>query len=216
MKKLVIYGSTFFDVVKLVDAINRVNRTWTILGFLDDRPGYKGQMINGYPTLGGRELIPKLVSRTETYFFNNVNGTRANCQQVINLLLSHNCQIPSLIHPSVDLSYVKVGSGCFIPEGCFISTNVIIGNYVALRSGCVISHDVTVEDFVLLGPGATIGGRASLKKGCLIGAGATVKLETVVGEFSTIGAGAAVTRDIPPGVTAVGVPARIINNKNKD
>jgi sugar O-acyltransferase (sialic acid O-acetyltransferase NeuD family) len=211
MKKLLIYGSAFFDVVKVVDAINRVNHTWTILGFLDDTPGYKGRLINGFPILGGRELIPEFVTQAETYFFNNVNGTRADCQQVINMLLSHNCKIPSLIHPAVDLNYVKVGSGCFIPEGCLISANVTIGNYVGMRSGCVISHDVIVEDFVLIGPGATIGGRAALKKGCLIGAGATVKLGTVVGEYSTVGAGAGAIKDVAPYKTVVGVPAEEIN-----
>jgi len=214
MKKLLIYGSTFSDAVKLVDAINRVNNTWKILGFLDDRLEYKGQMINGYPILGGRELIPEFARQGETYFFNNVNGTRADCRQVVNLLLSHNCKMPSLIHPAIDLNYVKVGSGCFIPEGCLISANVTIGDHVTMRAGCIISHDVTVEDFVLIGPGATIGGRAALKKGCLIGAGATVKLETVVGEFSTVGAGAAVIKDVPPHKTVAGVPAKEITSGN--
>ena len=160
-------------------------------------------------------MIPEFAGQKETYFFNNVNGTRADCQQVVNLLLSHNCKMPSLIHPAIDLSHVKIGLGCFIPEGCLISANVTIGDHVAMRSGCIISHDVTVEDFVLIGPGATIGGRAALKKGCLIGAGATVKLETVVGEFSTVGVGAAVVKNVSPHKTVVGVPAKEITTVNQ-
>jgi sugar O-acyltransferase (sialic acid O-acetyltransferase NeuD family) len=215
MKQLLIYGAAFFDVVKLVDAINRVNPTWNILGFLDDTPELKGRSINGYPVLGGRKLIPEFVNQTETYFFNNVNGTRSSCQKVVNLLISHHCKIPGLIHPAIDLNYVQVGSGCIIQEGCVLGANVIIGDHATLRYGCVISHDVTVEDFVLVGPGATLGGRVTIKKGCLIGAGATVLLEKTVGEFSTIGAGAVVNKNVAPHTTVVGVPAKEIEKEQE-
>jgi len=45
--------------------------------------------------------------------------------------------------------------------------------------------------------------------GACIGAGATVINGMEIGALAVIGAGAVVTRNIPPGVTAVGVPARI-------
>jgi sugar O-acyltransferase (sialic acid O-acetyltransferase NeuD family) len=210
MKRILIYGAAVFDVIKLIEAINRIKPAWEILGFLDDTPELKGQFINGYPVLGGRKLIPDFVNQTDTYFFSNVNGTRSGCQHVVNLLISYNCKIPSLVHPTIDLNYVKLGSGCIIPEGCALSSNVAIGDHVTLRNGCTISHDVSIEDFVLIGPGATIGGRAILKKGCLIGAGATVLFESRIGEFSTVGAGAVVTKDVAPYKTVIGVPAKEI------
>ena len=208
MKRILIYGAAVFDVVKLIEAINRMNSAWEILGFLDDTPSLKGKLINGYPVLGGRELIPEFVNQAGTYFFNNVNGTRPDCRHVVDLLISYNCKIPSLVHPTIDLNYVKLGSGCIIPEGCALSANVTIGDHVTVRNGSTISHDVTIEDFVLLGPGATIGGRAILRKGCLIGAGATVLFEAEVGEFSTVGAGAVVTKNVAPYKTVAGVPAK--------
>jgi sugar O-acyltransferase (sialic acid O-acetyltransferase NeuD family) len=215
MKKLLIYGAGFFDVVKLIEAINRSKPAWTILGFLDDTPELKGRSLNGYPVLGGRELLPEYVKQAETYFFNNVNGTRSGCRQIAELLASYQCRVPSLVHPAIDLSYVKVGSGCIIPEGCVLGANVTIGDHVTLRYGAVISHDVRIEDLVLIGPGATIGGRAVLKTGCTIGAGATVMREHTVGEFSTVGAGAVVTRDVAPSTTVAGVPAKNINAGGK-
>ena len=119
VKKIVIYGAAVFDVVKLIESVNRATPTWEMLGFLDDTPGLKGQYISGYRVFGGRELIPEFVSQADTYFFSNVNGTRPNCQHVVNLLISHHCKIPTLVHPAIDLNYVRIGSGCIVPEGAF-------------------------------------------------------------------------------------------------
>jgi acetyltransferase-like isoleucine patch superfamily enzyme len=46
--------------------------------------------------------------------------------------------------------------------------------------------------------------------GCYIGAGATIIDRVTIGEWSTVGAGAVVVGDLPPFVTAVGVPAKVI------
>jgi sugar O-acyltransferase (sialic acid O-acetyltransferase NeuD family) len=215
MKKILIYGSSFFDVIKLIEAINRVSKTWSVLGFLDDTPGAKGKVIHGYPVLGGRKLIPEYVRQKDVYFFNNVNGTRAGNRHILELLDTYGCKIASLVHPGIDLAYVQIGSGCIVPEGCVIGANVFIGDHVTLRYGCVISHDVTIEDLVMLGPGVTIGGRAVLKKGCLIGAGATVLAENRVGEFSTVGAGAVVIKEVASHKTVAGVPAKEVGARKK-
>lgn len=210
MKKILIYGAGFFDVMKLVEAINRCRPTWTILGFLDDTPELKGRSIHGYSVIGGRDLIPEYANRKSVYVFNNVNGSRAGAQHVADLLKSHDCRIPNLIHPSIDLNYVQIGIGCIIPEGCVLGANVTMGNFVTMRYGSVISHEVNIGDFVLIGPGATVGSRVCLKKGSLIGAGATVILGNTVGEFGIVGGGAVVTTPVASGVTVAGVPAKEI------
>jgi serine acetyltransferase len=50
--------------------------------------------------------------------------------------------------------------------------------------------------------GPDIGDRA------VIGAGAILLSNIVVGAGATVGAGAVVTRDVPPGETVLGMPAR--------
>ena len=45
-------------------------------------------------------------------------------------------------------------------------------------------------------------------EGALVGAGAVVLQYRRVGEGATVGAGAVVTKDLEPGVVAIGVPAR--------
>jgi len=51
-----------------------------------------------------------------------------------------------------------------------------------------------------------------LKRGCYLGAGCLVLPGVTVGERAVVGAGAVVTRDVPPGKVAVGVPARVVKD----
>jgi acetyltransferase EpsM len=67
-----------------------------------------------------------------------------------------------------------------------------------------------VGDFANINPAATICGWVTIGEGAFIGAGSTIKDRVSIGAWSIIGAGAMVLRDIPPNVTVVGVPARIV------
>ena len=51
-----------------------------------------------------------------------------------------------------------------------------------------------------------------LRRGCYVGAGALLLPGVTIGERAVVGAGAVVTRDIPPGTIALGVPARVTGN----
>jgi serine O-acetyltransferase len=50
----------------------------------------------------------------------------------------------------------------------------------------------------------------------MIGAGAKILGNTEIGAFSRIGAGSVVLKPVPPGSTAVGVPARVIGRASSD
>jgi sugar O-acyltransferase (sialic acid O-acetyltransferase NeuD family) len=208
MKKLIIYGASFLDIIKLVDAINRKKPTWEIQGFLDDNKELLGSVIMGYPVLGGRELLDKLSLQKNTFFFVNISSHWRRVKSIAEILDSYNCKIVTLVHPSIDMNYVRIGRGCIISDGCIIGSNVIIGDFVIARLRALISHDITIEDYVFIGSGANIASNAVLKRGCYLGSGATIMRKRIVGESSIVGAGAVVTKDVQPDVTVAGVPAK--------
>jgi sugar O-acyltransferase (sialic acid O-acetyltransferase NeuD family) len=203
MKNLYIFGTKFFDLIKLVEAINMSKPTWKICGFFDTKNRIKGDELWGYPLIG-IEKVEKLARDKNNYFFCN----KPRNYKAAHFLISNNCNIATLVHPNVDLNFVEIGKGCILPEGCVVGGRTKIGDFVTVRLNSLISHDVTVEDFAFIGPSASIAGESVLKKRCFIGQGAVVMTGRVIGEESVVGAGAVVTKDVPPGTVVIGIPAK--------
>ena len=101
------------------------------------------------------------------------------------------------IHPGA-----KIGRRAFIDHGM----GVVIGETAQLGDDCTLYHGVTL--------GGTTWNKGkrhpTLGNGVVIGAGAKVLGPVLVGDGARIGTNAVVVKDVPPGATAVGIPARII------
>ncbi len=100
------------------------------------------------------------------------------------------------IHPGA-----TIGQRVFIDHGM----GVVIGETAVIMEGCTLYHGVTLG-----GTSWNKGKRhPTLERGVVIGAGAKVLGPITVGEGAKIGSNAVVVREVPPGATAVGIPARI-------
>ncbi|HFP7528730.1 TPA: serine O-acetyltransferase [Campylobacter jejuni] len=90
----------------------------------------------------------------------------------------------------------------------------------------VIGQTAIIEDDVLIYQGVTLGGTSlekgikrhpTIKKGVIIGSGAKVLGNITIGENAKIGSNAVVVKDVGANLTAVGIPAYIIEErKNKN
>ncbi|MDQ0567356.1 hypothetical protein GRI55_14205 [Erythrobacter citreus] len=124
---------------------------------------------------------------------------------------------PVLIHPdtSIGLSSRKAvldSSGTVLFPGVRVMGHCSFGAFCTLNLNTTVSHDCHIGDFANLSPGANLAGNVHIGEGVWIGMGVTVNQGSAteprrIGAWSTIGSGAAVIRDVPPGVTQVGVPA---------
>ncbi len=105
------------------------------------------------------------------------------------------------IHPAA-----KIGKNFIIDHG----NGVVIGETAIIGENVLIYHQVTLG-----GTGNESGTKRhpTLCDNVMIAAGAKILGNIHVGRNAKVGANAVVLKDVPPGATAVGMPARIIENK---
>ncbi len=107
------------------------------------------------------------------------------------------------IHPAA-----SIGNGIMIDH----ATGVVVGETAVIEDNVSMLHGVTLG-----GTGKASGDRhPKVRKGVLIGAGAEILGNVEIGTGSKVGAGSVVLEDVPPHVTVVGVPAKIVGAADTD
>jgi serine O-acetyltransferase len=107
-------------------------------------------------------------------------------------------------------------TGIEIHPGALIGRRVFIdhGMGVVIGETAEIGDDCTIYQGVTLGGTSLAGGKRhpTLGAGVVVGAGAKILGPFTVGQGAKVGSNAVVVRAVPPGATALGIPARIIED----
>ena len=210
-RKLIILGAGGFarEVAWLVGDINaRGPAVYDLVGFWERDAGLVGEKLNGVPVLGADEVgryLPDLWCVAGI-------GKPADRERAVREAEGLGCRFPILVHPDTryDPETVTFGPGTVLCAGNILTVNITIGSHVHLNLDCTVGHDSVIEDFVTISPGCHLSGFTSVGRGAYMGTGSVTLEHHSIGAGAVVGAGAVITGEIPPGVTAVGVPARVL------
>ena len=184
-----------------------------IVGLLDRREELHGQTVGGVLVLGGDELLPALWEMGVCGCFIAIGGVGDNRPRraVFERVVGLGFEVIQVVHPRATVaSSVSLGRGTVVMAGAVINPFAEVGENVIINTGAIVEHDCWVGDHVHVAPGAVVGGHARIGEGAHLGLGCIVLQGCRVGRWALVGAGTVVHRDLPDGVKAVGVPARIV------
>ncbi|MFO1323334.1 MAG: serine O-acetyltransferase [Burkholderiales bacterium] len=119
-----------------------------------------------------------------------------------------------LAHLSRWLTGIEIHPGATIGRRVFIDhgMGVVIGETAEIGDDCTLYHGVTLG-----GTSWNKGKRhPTLARNVVVGAGAKILGPILMGDGAKIGSNAVVVRDVPPGATAVGIPARIVTADDRE
>lgn len=181
----------------------------TQLVFVDDQP--EVDEINGHRVLRYEEFVQADASARQIVI--------AIANSAVRQKLADRCAADSVKAWTVQASNAVVMDDVLLGEGAALSpfvtltSNIRIGRHFHANLYSYVEHDCVIGDFVTFAPGAKCNGNVHIEDHAYIGAGAVIKQgkpgkPLVIGRGALVGMGAVVTRDVPPGVTVVGNPAK--------
>lgn len=201
------HGQVVGDIFR---AAARAGARERLAGYVDDRQPLDGQLLAGGYVLGAISILPDIAHDGVVIAVGD-NRTRERLWRALSALGE---AFVVARHPSAIVSEdVRIGAGSMLCAGAIVNTGASIGRAVILNTGCSVDHHSTIGDFVHIAPGVHMGGEVVVNARAFVGIGAVVLPGIRIGEGSIVGAGAIVTRDVAPGATVVGCPARPISRR---
>ena len=173
-----------------------------VAGFLVE-PGHAASPVHGVVV---RDDPGAWITEAETRFVVAIGDGRARSRLVGQL---GRVRYATVVHPAATLGpNVRLAEGVIILGPASLTVDVELGSHVLVNPGCTLAHDCVVGAFANFGPSVSLAGGVVVEEGANLGVGAVVAPGCRIGAWAVVGAGAVVIRDVQPGSTVVGVPAR--------
>jgi sugar O-acyltransferase (sialic acid O-acetyltransferase NeuD family) len=180
------------------------------------RPAYVSPDARPGEMLGARPVISEAAffDHPGERLFSVAIGEGDVRRRVTEAARARGCAQVRLAHPSAQISRdAEIGEGAVFSAFTIVTADCRIGRGFQANIYSYVAHDCVVGDYVTLAPRASINGGVVIEDDVYVGTGAVIRQGSpdkpiTLGRGSVIGMGAVVTRDVAPGATVIGNPAR--------
>lgn len=210
MQKLIIIGAGGHgkEVAWSVAEINAREPRFELLGFCDDGLA-PGTVVLGLPVLGPVEAVAA-VRGSEIGYICAVGKNKVR-PRLVERAAAAGWRPVSVVNPSAVVSPdAEIGPGTFLAPGTYVGPHASVGAHCIVNFHASIGHDAVMGEHVQVCPGARVSGNVRLGTGVFLGSNAAVSPGVTMGDWSKLSACSFAAVPVPPGVTALGIPARIL------
>lgn len=183
---------------------------WDLV-FVDDNPPA--------PELNGQRVLTYAQWLAESATSRHISLTIAN--SAVREKLVARCAADGIVFFDVRannvivMDDVQIGPGSVLSPFVTLTSNIRIGQQFHANLYSYVEHDCVIGDFVTFAPGVHCNGNVLVEDHAYIGAGAILRQgkpgePLVIGRGAVVGMGAVVTKNVAPGTTVVGNPARVM------
>jgi sugar O-acyltransferase (sialic acid O-acetyltransferase NeuD family) len=211
-RELLIFGAGGFgrEVASWADRAVWQGRGFEVVAFVDETA--PADQLNGRPVVS---LEVAASRHAGAGVLATVGETRLRERLIAKAREAGLVATAPVIHPNVeyDRDNVAIADGVVICAGSILTVNISVEQHAQINLDCTIGHDAIVGAYSTLSPGVHISGNVTIEPYAFLGTGAvTVNGHPgdplKIGSGSVVGAGAVVTKDVRPGATVTGIPAR--------
>jgi sugar O-acyltransferase (sialic acid O-acetyltransferase NeuD family) len=185
-----------------------------VKGFIDNNADKLPKKINGITVLGTDDWVfsqkqkPNLVlgighPHIKRKIFEKFQG-----KAIFPNVIDTDCLSGSMVNIPID-------SGIIITPGNVLTCNISIGMFTLINLHCTVGHDCEIGDFATLSPGVNMSGYTKVGEGSYLGTGCSTLEGVSIGKWSVVGGNAFVNKNLPDNITAVGIPAKVIKDREE-
>lgn len=207
MKKLVIIGAGGMgkQLCYFAQVCTGFNKEFVIKGFIDDNI-HALDGFDGYPPLLG--TIKDYKPEKDDVFANSIGDVQFK-KKCIGEILDKGGEFINLIHPMATIPpHSKIGKGNIFAARSGIGVETEVGDFNLIQDGVVIGHDVKIGNWCRVDCYVVLIAGVTLEDEVCIHTSAVVNHNITIGKGAMVGAQSFVIRNVKPGTTVFGNPAR--------